>query len=179
MTNTSEARLREVYPRLAENIHKLASQLLEEGVEIVVSQGIRTIAEQDALYAQGRTSLSSVGCHHNGRTFKPGTCPHHPYGVPITNARGGYSYHNFGLAVDCAPIIPSQYAIDWNSSHPAWIKMETYGVKLGMVNGAHWARLIDAPHFQMTGPFPEGAPTDEVRRLASAGLSVLWNEVGK
>lgn len=39
---------------------------------------IRTFAEQEALYAQGRT--------------KPGKV--------VTNAKAGMSYHNYGLAVD-------------------------------------------------------------------------------
>jgi peptidoglycan L-alanyl-D-glutamate endopeptidase CwlK len=49
-------------------------------MKIRVVQGLRTIAEQDALYAQGRT--------------KPGQ--------KVTNARGGSSYHNYGLAIDFA-----------------------------------------------------------------------------
>jgi hypothetical protein len=43
-------------------------------------QGVRTFAEQDALYAQGRTRK----------------------GLRVTNAKGGQSYHNYGLAADCA-----------------------------------------------------------------------------
>jgi peptidoglycan L-alanyl-D-glutamate endopeptidase CwlK len=39
---------------------------------------LRTFAEQDGLYAQGRS--------------KPGAI--------VTNAKGGQSYHNYGLAID-------------------------------------------------------------------------------
>jgi peptidoglycan L-alanyl-D-glutamate endopeptidase CwlK len=49
-------------------------------IKIRVVQGLRTIEEQNELYAQGRT--------------KPGKV--------VTNARGGKSYHNFGLAFDYA-----------------------------------------------------------------------------
>lgn len=49
-------------------------------MKIRVVQGLRTIDEQNALYAQGRT--------------KPGHI--------VTNAKGGRSFHNFGLAIDFA-----------------------------------------------------------------------------
>ena len=43
-----------------------------------VVQGLRTIAEQNALYAKGRTSPGPI----------------------VTKAKGGSSYHNYGLAID-------------------------------------------------------------------------------
>ena len=46
---------------------------------------LRTFAEQDALYAQGRTKLFDT----NGKRL----------GV-VTKAKGGQSIHNFGLALD-------------------------------------------------------------------------------
>ena len=49
---------------------------------IRVVQGLRTIAEQNALYAKGRTTA----------------------GPKVTNAKGGSSYHNYGLAIDFAII---------------------------------------------------------------------------
>lgn len=48
------------------------------GCDAQVISGNRTYAEQDRLYAQGRTRPGAV----------------------VTNARGGYSNHNFGVAVD-------------------------------------------------------------------------------
>lgn len=45
---------------------------LPTGVRLRISQGVRTIAEQDALYAQGRTTKGKI----------------------VTQARGGDSYHN-------------------------------------------------------------------------------------
>jgi peptidoglycan L-alanyl-D-glutamate endopeptidase CwlK len=179
MNPTSEERLVPIYPRLARLIRELANTMhTKHQTEIIVSFGIRTSSEQDALWAKGRTTLSPIGCVHDDIAFKPGTCPKHPLGVPVTNARGGYSWHNFGMAVDCAPL-NIKGGIDWNAAHPQWRIMEEEGVSLGLVNGAHWIRLVDAPHFQLTGRFPMDAPTDEVRRLATGGLSVLWAEVEK
>ena len=70
-------------PGFIDKVKELKLKLLEEtGYEWLVTQGRRTIAEQDRPYAQGRTSP----------------------GPKVTNAKGGSSPHNFGLAVDMVPI---------------------------------------------------------------------------
>jgi hypothetical protein len=52
------------------------------------------------------------------------------------------------------------------------------GVDMGLVSGANWLRFVDAPHFQMTGDFPENAPDDKARELlASGGLRAVWDAV--
>lgn len=154
MDNTSEARLALVYPRLASLIRELHDRLSASDIRIVVVQGLRTVSQQDLLYAQGRT--------------RPGHI--------VTNARGGQSYHNYGLAVDCAPMVGT--VIDWNAQHPAWKAMEDAGVALGLTSGATWQRIVDAPHFQLTGPWPVGSPSDAVRQLyAAQGLPGLWAEL--
>lgn len=156
MDHNSEKRLAEVYPRLADKVRAMAEQLATEGINIIVVQGLRTVEQQDALYAQGRTTP----------------------GAKVTNAKGGLSYHNFGLAVDCAPLDGPSH-IDWSASHPNWLRMEKVGVDVGLVSGASWRTLPDAPHFQLQGPsFPEGAPNDELRAIYDqGGLQAVWNAV--
>ncbi|WP_305953442.1 M15 family metallopeptidase [Paenibacillus sp. P32E] len=73
---------------------RLLSAAMPEESNIVITQGLRTIAEQDALYAQGRT--------------KPGQI--------VTNARGRTSYHNFGLAVDFALLLPNGSSVSWDTA---------------------------------------------------------------
>jgi len=155
LSPASNARLNAVYPPLAALVRQLAEQLLSDGIQIIVAQAMRTVAEQDALYAQGRTAPGRI----------------------VTNARGGHSYHNFGLAVDLAPLA-ADGSVNWNASHPAWKRMEEAGVALGMTSGANWTRIVDAPHFQVTGRFPEAGPDDELRAiLASDGLGAVWRAV--
>jgi peptidoglycan LD-endopeptidase CwlK len=155
----SQSRLQLVYPPLAAKIAALFALVESGGEEIRVVQGLRTWAEQDALYAQGRSTAGEI----------------------VTNVKGGYSYHCFGLAADCAPSLygPDRpYDPDWNSSHFAWKDMEAKGVSLGLVSGADWCSLPDAPHFQMTGRFPIDEPNDEVRSLfAQGGLPAVWNAI--
>ncbi len=163
MNAHSEALLAKVNPVLAERIQAIASNLAAQGITIIVSQGLRTNEEQDALWQQGRNPDGSY------------IDPIHRKGV-VTNAKGGQSWHCFGLAVDC-DVLNKDGSVDWNSSHPQWKAMEAAGVKLGLVSGANWVRIVDAPHFQLTGRFPEAAPDTEVRELAKNGLDALWNEI--
>jgi peptidoglycan L-alanyl-D-glutamate endopeptidase CwlK len=155
----SEQRLAQVMPALSAKIHELYDTLVKDGVEIRVVQGLRTVAEQDALYNQGRTTLGKV----------------------VTNCRGGYSWHNVGCAVDIVPSThgPGQpYDPDWNNAHPTWKKLVAAAEALGLNCGADWRTFKDWPHVQMTGKYPVGAPTDEVRALlASGGLPTVWKAV--
>lgn len=61
-------------------------------ITLRIVQGFRSFAEEDALYAKGRTV--------KGDNAGPG----HPMGDVVTNSRGGQSYHNYGLAVDIVVI---------------------------------------------------------------------------
>lgn len=159
MDAISIARLQLVWPTLSSKIEQMATMLEGEGISIRVTQGLRSWSEQDALYAQGRTTPGSV----------------------VTNCPGGHSYHNFGLAVDCVPsqFGPGQsYNPDWNINHSSWGRMESVGQSLGLISGSTWRSFPDAPHFQITGRFPEGAPDDEVRQLfRDGGMQAIWQEV--
>src|ERR1051325_10733103 len=77
MNPASEKRLEKIHPELSKRIRDLIEAFAQRGTQVEVVQGLRTFAEQDALFAQGRT--------------KPGPV--------VTNARGGQSNHNYGLAV--------------------------------------------------------------------------------
>lgn len=161
MNTASQERLDKVFPKLATKIRQLSTLLAAEDIFLTVAQGLRTIEEQDALFFKGRDS--------DGDVINKAQI--------VTNARGGHSWHNFGLAVDCYPE-GTDLKIDWNPQHPQWKRMEVIGVSLGLCSGANWVRLVDAPHFQLTGRFPEGAPTDEVRELyKSGGLLAVWTAV--
>lgn len=154
MDSVTVARLRSVHPILKDRVTRLITQLETEGVTVRVTQGLRTWEEQDALYARGRTAP----------------------GPRVTNCPGGRSYHNFGLAVDCVPSLPGNvYNPDWNNTHPTWKRMEALGMGLGLVSGANWRSFPDAPHFQFTGRFPEGEPSEELKQLYnSGGFPAVW-----
>jgi peptidoglycan L-alanyl-D-glutamate endopeptidase CwlK len=119
---------------LYEGVRQAAEELVKRcylrGVNIRITQGLRTIAEQDALYAQGRT--------------KPG--------AKVTNARGGYSNHNFGVAIDFV-LMASGYNMkaDANNNGQAdWYEVVEEAKKLGFAWGGDWVSFVDYPHFEMT-----------------------------
>ena len=151
MNATSEARLEIVHPELAARIRRAADRLLKAGIVIEVVQGLRTYAEQDALYAQGRT--------------KPGK--------RVTNARGGQSNHNFGLAVDVCPFRNGKP--DWDAPHSVWQQIGDAGKFEGLEWGGDWTSLVDLPHLQLSG-----LTLAQCRSFfAAGGLTRVWEEQQK
>ena len=99
-----------------------------------ITHTLRTIEEQDALYKQGRT--------------KPGK--------KVTNAKGGQSYHNYGMAFDICLVVDGKTASwdmeqDFDKDHEAdWMEVVHIAKKYGWEWGGEWPKFKDAPHFQKT-----------------------------
>jgi peptidoglycan L-alanyl-D-glutamate endopeptidase CwlK len=95
---------------------------------------LRTISEQDALYAQGRTKAGKI----------------------VTHARGGQSFHNYGLAIDICLIIDGKEASwqmdkDWDGDKLAdWMEVVKIFQKYKWEWGGSWSGFKDYPHFQKT-----------------------------
>jgi peptidoglycan L-alanyl-D-glutamate endopeptidase CwlK len=154
MDQVSEDRLKEVHPLLAAKVRAMANELAAKGIIIRVTQGMRSWDEQDKLWQQGRT--------------KPGPI--------VTMARPGFSYHNFGLAVDVVPMTPM--GPDWDVSHPQWKKIVEVGISLGLESGAAWRTFKDYPHFQLTGNLPL-TPTPQLRAtFQTEGIIGVWKMTG-
>ena len=108
-------------------VQPLATRLIEEataqGIHVKVICGTRTYAEQNELYAQGRT--------------KPGPI--------VTKAKGGYSNHNFATAFDIGIFSPDgKHYLD---ESPDYQRCGTIGEALGLEWGGSW-KFVDEPHFQ-------------------------------
>ena len=101
----------------------LVTKAAQNGITIKVISGLRTYDEQDDLYAQGRT--------------KPGKI--------VTNARGGYSNHNFGVAFDIGVFEGSSY----KDESPKYKAVGVLGMDLGLEWGGNWKTIQDEPHFQL------------------------------
>lgn len=152
MNRMSEIRLNEIYPPLAEAVRYMHEQLQREhGIEIRVTSGLRSWAEQKQLYEK-----------------RP----------RVTHARPGYSMHNFGLAVDLAPGIlgVEPWQPDWNDKSESWQIMLQLGTELELECGGNWKRFVDLPHFQI-GNFPV-SPTHAMRTdYGKGGLKLVWANV--
>ena len=121
------------------------NKLLGKGVRLRFSHTLRTYKEQDDLYALGRTVL-----YRNGQRAGK-----------VTNARGGYSFHNFGLAFDIVLLLdPSGQGyfnqatwathVDYDKNGKAdWLEVADYFKSVGFEWGGDWTKFKDYPHFQM------------------------------
>ncbi len=176
MDAITETRLGEVHPVLATRYRQLDQRLFESALRIRlrVTQGLRTWAQQDQLYAQGRTA-PGVPCNHGGTSRAVGTCDLHPLGLPVTKARGGESAHNFGYALDPAPDDPAfpDWHPDWHEEDERWRLFLMTARECGLAEGATWRTFPDAPHLYL--PELPATPDDTMRYVfREGGLTGLW-----
>jgi len=111
---------------VADRTRAVITQMHAQGIYICVAQGFRSFAEQDALYAQGRT--------------KPGNI--------VTNARGGQSNHNYGVAVDLCLYTQDGSDVIWTvegNFRKVIAAMKGQGFKWG----GDWVSFKDYPHFEL------------------------------
>jgi len=108
-------------PQLQKLGRELLRRLAAEGLTFKVTSGNRTQAEQNALYAQGRT--------------KPGKV--------VTWTRK--SRHIGGKAIDIT-LFSGKNPV-WDSKH--YDRAGVIGEQLGLVWGGRWKRTPDRPHFEL------------------------------
>lgn len=113
---------------------------LPQNMAVRIVQGLRTIKEQDDLYAQGRT--------------KPGKV--------VTNAKGGSSFHNYGLAIDFAILTDKDgngtfEDLSWDirkdndkDGVADWLEVVKVFEAAGWEWGGKWSSIKDYPHLQKT-----------------------------
>jgi peptidoglycan L-alanyl-D-glutamate endopeptidase CwlK len=112
---------------LVEDVRSLAGRHIlaceDDGVLLLVVQAKRTNEEQAVLYAKGRTAP----------------------GGKVTNARPGYSWHNFGRAYDV--VVVEDGNIVWEG--PKYKKAGEIGKSLGLVWGGDFKGVRgDLGHFE-------------------------------
>lgn len=116
----------QLHPELQKKLQRLSAECDKAGLKIGISECLRSTAEQDALYAQGRT--------------KPG---------PIVTKCKGSNYasmHQWGVAFDF-------YRNDgkgaYNDRDNFFTKVGKIGQKIGLEWGGSWKSIVDKPHFQL------------------------------
>ncbi len=90
-------------------------------VTLRISQGMRTFAEQQAIYDQGRTLPGKI----------------------VSNAKPGSSFHNYGLAVDLVQIING--VANWDFDYNKLVSYTPPGMKWG----GSFRTFKDMPHFEI------------------------------
>lgn len=127
-------------------VNEINTKVLTGRAKIRLSQGLRTFAEQDALYAKGRTVKNPDG-----------VTARKPMGNTVTKAKGGQSVHNYGFAVDMVLIIDGKAAswdvkADWDGDKAAdWDECVKVFARYGWNWGGNWNSFKDMPHFDKIG----------------------------
>ena len=122
-----------MHPKLREEVRDIyfeISSALTGKAFCRFSYTLRTFAEQDGLYAQGRTTKGNI----------------------VTNAKGGLSYHNYGLALDIVLIDGKNASWDIKKDYDSdgkadWIEVVNIFKQYGWTWGGDW-KFLDAPHFE-------------------------------
>ncbi|MCC7514523.1 MAG: M15 family metallopeptidase [Bacteroidia bacterium] len=129
-------RIKLIHPALrseVESIYKEICEALNGRVLCRFSHTLRTFAEQDALYLK-----------------KP----------KVTNAKGGQSYHNYGMAVDIVMILDKDgngtyETASWDDKldfdgdgKSDWQEVVEIFKRYGWEWGGDWNHFPDKPHFQ-------------------------------
>lgn len=138
MDNYTKQRIQKLHPSVREEVTQIISECnkaLTGKAKIRITQGLRTIEEQDQLYAIGRNTP----------------------GKKVTNAKGGQSIHNYGFAVDICLIIDGKTASwnttkDWDNDQIAdWYECVKIFAKHGWNWGGNWKTTKDLSHFEKRG----------------------------
>lgn len=110
-------------------------------LDVRVISGTRTYAEQNALFRRGRFKNT---------------------GPRVTNARGGQSWHNFGLAWDIGLFDAGKYV----TGDVKYCEAAAHG-KIGCLEwGGDWKAFPDFPHYQVSA---EGRSITNARVSFEAG----------
>lgn len=150
----TERVLRSLDPKAQPRFRKWLEDATEVALDFLCDyrliSGNRSWDEQDCLYAQGRKSLAQV----NEMRDKIGLPP-----IPakdnkiVTNARGGYSNHNFKIAVDAGVFSydGKQYYDETNRklAHSVHKAVAKDAGDYGFEWGGNWRSTVDMPHFEI------------------------------
>ncbi|TCN27756.1 M15 family metallopeptidase [Mesobacillus foraminis] len=121
-----------LHPAVSHNAELLIQQSAGKGIEIIITDGFRSHHEQDRLYEKGRSTQGNI----------------------VTHAKGGESFHNFGLAIDFA--IKANGQAIWDMGYDGngngqsdWMEVVEIAKELGFEWGGDWKHFKDYPHLQM------------------------------
>jgi peptidoglycan L-alanyl-D-glutamate endopeptidase CwlK len=140
LDDRSERNLATLHPdiqkRVATFIAAAKNLAQPRGLDVRIISALRSYAEQDAIYAQGRTTPGRI----------------------VTNARAGFSNHNFGLSIDIGIFKGKDYL----DEHALYDELGPLGESLGLEWGGRWKKLVDKPHYQFRPPWATSMTESEM-----------------
>ncbi|WP_141670636.1 M15 family metallopeptidase, partial [Gilliamella sp. Choc6-1] len=141
--SVTNSRIALLHPRIRQHtldfINDAESKL---NLKLRVSDGYRSIEEQNKLYDKGRKNSDPI----------------------VTKVKGGYSFHNYGLAIDVVEILDKK-AIYFDNKHPKIKEIVEIAKSYGFLWGGDWVTFKDYPHFE----FRYGFTTTQLLKKYNAG----------
>lgn len=123
--------LEDLRPVVRDAAKRALAKVKELGLNVLITETLRSRAEQAALYAKGRTSPGKI----------------------VTNARPGQSLHEYGVALDLYPVINGKPDLA-GKYIKTWRRIANCFKAEGFEWGYEWKSFKDMPHFQMTKGHP-------------------------
>lgn len=126
-----------MWPVFRDKVYGVIYRLEDDGLIAGIFSGYRSPEEQDELYALGRTVKNPDGVDAE-----------HPMGNIVTRAKGGRSWHNYGIAADLVFKVNGKWS--WSDKLP-WGIMGQHAHAVGLEWGGDWKEpKTDRPHLQLT-----------------------------
>jgi peptidoglycan L-alanyl-D-glutamate endopeptidase CwlK len=145
--------LKDINKNLAERVEKLLIEAKKQGLNVYIFHSYRSFEKQNKLYAQGRTTP----------------------GPEVTKARGGLSWHNYGLAVDIV-FKDSKGNWSWDEKKFNYNQLGKIGKSFGLSWGGDWKPPTkpDKPHFQLTYGL---TIRTALKIYVQSGIKGVWLEI--
>lgn len=144
-------KIEDLHPTVKRGAIELLKRCSKLGLNVIITQTLRDVEYQNFLYAKGRTSGGKI----------------------VTNAKGGSSYHNYGLAFDICKNVGGHEYDDlkfFESVGKVWEEM-------GGTWGGNFKSIPDKPHFEFSG----GMKLDNLKNgeKLSNDTKMSWEKITK
>ena len=149
-------KIRQLYPKIQEDAYRFAVEAKKSLLGGVFST-YRTFEEQASLYAKGRDADGNI---IDGSKV-------------VTYTKPGYSWHNWGLALDWVFKNPKGWT--WESTQ--WDEIGAIGKKY-FSWGGDWSQFPDRPHFEKTFNLNR-EKLIEVYKQNGNNLEAVWQYMNK
>ncbi|MGI8314813.1 M15 family metallopeptidase [Halobacillus mangrovi] len=122
-----------LHPKVEEYKNELIATSKSKGIDIFITEGHRSVERQNNLYERGRST--------DGRI--------------VTYAKGGESFHNYGLAIDFAlkldngDVVWDMRRDDNKNGESDWMEVVAIAKDMGFEWGGDFSNFKDYPHLQM------------------------------
>lgn len=149
-------RIEDLDPRLQPLVHEHIEACRKRGVDLLIYCTLRSVEEQAILFRRGHTAssvrtkmwqLEQEGFPKLAKILED--VGPQPMGPTATKAGPGQSFHNYGLAYDCCPLVGGKPI--WDSNAPEYRIMGEEGKRIGLDWAGDWRTFQEFVHFQLPG----------------------------